>query len=302
MDDKAPVGDVFPWFADRAGVIPLYRINRRPLPQPTLFSREPESFVDHLLQTLPFGESVETEGGGVRREWHLGNRDVRPDLAAIFGQVGWIRTDLRTSDRYNLAEQRWEDAIEDSEMSARAPFVIDTRSRFLGVLQHKSFRHRTVAGIFQTLLRGSEQSRPDASTEWSVEPVLDPDEFSDWLSRVDAVERLRLVAKLPNPDALSDFEPVWHRMQALRAKVLRESMDAVDPNLGLGDLTEDEQVKAFLAMGKNAFGYVVAKGHRGDRNTTFDQRENVAREHTGPLPRRWSDVFHTILGVMRGRR
>lgn len=233
----------------------------------------------------------------------MGNKESRGEFDAVFGQIGWMRTDLRSSDRYNMAERRWEDVIEDAEVSARAPFVIDTRSRLLGVLQHRSFRPpKNIAYVFQTLLRQGENGRADASTEWSVEPILDTAEFSEWLRRVDAVDRIRMVAKLPNPDALPEFGPVWQRMQAHKAKLLSEAMEAADPALGLQGLGEDEQVRAFLAMGANGVSYLVADGHEGGRRRTFDQRERVAREHTGDLAPSWSEVFRTILGMIRGRR
>ncbi|MGN9803048.1 hypothetical protein [Micromonospora sp. L32] len=290
-----------PWFAERSGVVLLYRINRRPLPEPSLFAHQPELFMDHLVEVLQFGVP-EVTGRRNKREWRLGNREITPDEDALFGQIGWVRTDYRAADHYNEAEMRWEDIVEGREVSARAPFVIDGGSRILGVLQHPSFAPTTVAKVFENLLRRGEEAREAASTEWSVEPILDEQDFLSWLRSVDSVQRIMMVAKLPNPDALPEFEPVWDRMQQRKARLLKEIMEAANVEVGLQDLEEDAQVRAFLAMGTNAFGYVVADGRRGRHDTRYDQRERSAHERTDELPSNWMQVLGIMLGMIRDRR
>ncbi len=64
-----------PWYGGKPGTIMFYRINRRPLPEPTLFDDQPDDVLDHLTEVLLFGEPVVT-GRRYQREWLLGARSI----------------------------------------------------------------------------------------------------------------------------------------------------------------------------------------------------------------------------------
>ena len=291
---------VEPWFAGKPATVLLFRVNRRPLAQSDLFAEQPESVLDHLAEVLLFGESVIT-GRRNRREWLLGNRSINERTGQLTGQIGWERTDQRAGDHYNPTSRQWEDVVEDAGVSARAPFLFDASSRILAVLRHSTFSERTIPHVFETLLQRGENARLGRSTEWAVEPILDEGEFREWLETVDSVTKLNMVAKLPNPDALPEFENVWEYMQAKKAKLLRELLEAQDPSVGLSGLNNDQRVNQFVALGTNGFGYVVADGRRDGRDVRYDQRQQSARERTDDLPPNWSDVLGILAQVVRRR-
>ncbi|TDE26422.1 hypothetical protein E1295_44320 [Nonomuraea mesophila] len=195
----------------------------------------------------------------------------------------------------------WKDSVEPAAVSARAPFIFHAQSRYLGVLKHPSFSETTVAQVFETLLRQGEERRQWPSTEWSVEPILDESDFVHWLHTVDSVQHVNLVARLPNPDGLDEFGSVWDAMDRHKARMLRQIMEAADPDVGLRNVEEDQRVREHIAMATNGFGYVSAKGVRGGRKVTYDQRHQVARESTDELGPGWLETAQDILNVVRRR-
>jgi hypothetical protein len=236
------------WFARRESVpVVLYRVNRRPLPQRSLFAEQPADVFDHFASVLLFGETVET-GRRNRRLWRLGNRQILSDRQFLIGQLGYERPDERPTDRYDPEERVWVDAMDLMEATARAPFVFDGEGRLLAVLRHPTFNEDTLPEVFSSLLNRGERLRHFPTTEWDVEPILDEVEFIEWLRAADAIQSVTFVAKVPNPDAVAEFEPVWSRMQERKAKALREIMEARDPEVGLEGIEEDEISQAHIAM------------------------------------------------------
>jgi hypothetical protein len=134
-----------------------------------------------------------------------------------------------------------------------------------------------------------------------VEPLLDESDFLNWLHTVDAVQRVNLVARLPNPDGLDEFGSVWDAMDRHKARMLRQIMEAADPNEGLRNVEEDQRVREHIAMATSGFGYVSAKGVHDGRNVTYDQRHQVARESTDELGPSWLETAQDILNVVRRR-
>jgi hypothetical protein len=299
--EKSDGGRATPWFSGQDGEVVLYRINRRPLPQGSMFATAaPTTFFDHLVEVLLFGEPFVT-GRAHKREWRLGNRDIMPDGSALTGQLGWTGEDTRPRDAYDNDRLEWEDEVGPDMRTARAPFAIDARSRVLGVLKHRSFSDTTVAAVFEGLLRRGEFETREPTTEWSVEPILDEQEFRAWLAAADAVLRLTMVAKLPNPDPLPEFEGLWSYLEERKARLRREVLEARDDS-GLANLQQDETVRQVVAMGTHGFGYVAADGLRNGRRTRYDQRESGARERTGALPATWPEAVMAIVNLLRERR
>lgn len=289
-----------PWFSGREGTVLLYRINRRPLAQLTLWSEQPESVLDHVVEVLRFGDEVVT-GRRHQRTWRLGNRNIDDRRGVLTGQVGWQATGTEAADRYDDQRLEWVDVVGERGRTARAPFAFDADTRVLGVLRHPSFGETVLPKVFTTLLNRGESDRSARSTDWEVEPIGDPSSFREWLRSTDVVERVQLVAKLPNPEGLEDFGQVWQRMEAHKAKVIREIMEAANPTVGLVDLERDDVVAAYLAMGERAFGYVTATGVRDGRSTRFDQRAKVARRQTRQLPSSWSEVLAVLVDFVKER-
>lgn len=276
----------------------LYRVNRRPLP--TLGSGEqPESVMDHILQVLHFGQPTYTGQGDHQREWILGNRNILRDLTAFTGQIGWQGNDEQQTSRYVPETMEWRDELGTAERGARAPFAFDGRTRVLGILKHTSFSEKTLARVFQTLLREGEEQREWPSTEWSVEPVLDERDFLEWLHSVESVTDLTMVAEMPNPDGLEEFGPIWVELEARRARYYKTTMAAASLDVGLQGLEQDERVRGNLVMGRQGFGYVQAWGLRNGRYIYFDQREKVTRESTDELGPSWETTAEVVLETTR---
>jgi hypothetical protein len=293
VGDLERKGIAEPWFADRAGAIQLFQISR----QATLFS-EGEPFVDDLGRVFSFGGPVVT-GRRYQREWRLGNIETTPSNDAIFGQIGWIRADIRTADRYDEKARRWVDVVEDTKVSARSAFVI-AKSGLMGVLQHQSFKPKTTAHVFQELAQNAENSRIQASSSWSVEPVVDEGSFATWLKGV-VVTRIKLVVRLPDLDLPLPSSSVLDAMWRNGACVLEEILEASDKRRGLKDLEQDERVNGFLKIASKGFGYVTARGVCGDKETRYDQRERAVQERVGKLPSSWPAVHQLMLNLIRDR-
>ncbi|MCW0215815.1 MAG: hypothetical protein OJJ54_20880 [Pseudonocardia sp.] len=292
-----------PWFSGRPGTILLYRVNRRPLAQASLFSgQQPEDVFDHLVEVLLFGQEVET-GRRSKRYWRLGNRGIREGERVLTGQIGWQSTAPEAADRYDPSAMEWSDSLGERGRTARAPFAFEADGRTLAVLKHPSFSERTIPHVFRELLQDGERARDGgATTDWDVEPLLDAEDFRGWLQSVDVVDRVQFTAKLPNPDGLEEFGQVWDRMDQHRAKLLREIMEGADPDVGLVGLEQDRVVNNYIAMSENAFGYVKADGRRDGHRTRFDQQSAVARRQTEDLPSSWGEVIDVVVGFARERR
>lgn len=294
-----PHGPRLPWFAERPGTVLLYRVNRRPLPQPTLLGEQPASVMDHIAQLPLFGKHVVTGRGDRRRDWILGNRLIRSNETGLTGQIGWQQADEQQTSRYSPDTQEWQDEVEPTERATRAPFAFDARSRILGVLKHRSFGERVIAEVFQTLLRECENAREWPSTEWSVEAILDERDFLNWLATVQSVTSITLVAKLPNPDGLQEFGPVWEQMQAREARLISMQMICANDDTGLQGLLDDERVQGGLAMGQQGFGHVKADGLANGNKRVFDQREKVARRVLDEVGPTWPDATTAVLDATR---
>jgi hypothetical protein len=254
--------------------------------------------MDHLVEVLPFGLHV-TTGTSHKRDWILGNRVIAGDGSALSGQLGWEQRGEESAGRYDSKTKEWLDVIEPQDRSARAPFVFDARSRILGVLKHRSFNEGVVSKVFQTLLREGEQARDWPSTEWSVEPILDERDFLSWLHSVQSVVSINIVAKMPNPDGLDEFGPIWQEMNDRRARLISTRILAANDEVGLQGLEDDKRVMGGLAMGSNGFGHVEAQGYQNGHKTIYDQRENTAREITEELGPTWSDAVTIMLELVR---
>ncbi len=297
--DETEVG---PWFANRElGTLLFYRVNRRALSQVSLFAEQPADFFDHLVSVLPFGVPVDT-GRRNRRRWRLGNEEVDETRRLLIGQIGYERPDERPTDRYDEESKAWVDAIDLTESTARAPFVIDGITRNLVVLRHPTFSENTLADVFTTLLNREEQGREFPTTEWDVEPILNEIEFLTWLRTAEAVHEVRFNAKLPNPEGKSEFEPVWSRMQARKAKALREILEASDPDRGLVGIEDDPIARAYIAMAAEGFAYVTGKRKYEGRDDPYDQRRQVLKRRIGPLASTWASVILQIIEVVLGAR
>jgi hypothetical protein len=289
------------WFAGRRSLILLYRVNRRARPQGNFFAEQPGDPFVHFVEVLPLGEEV-TTGRRDKHTWIVGGENIDEARRVLSGQIGWYRRATKALDTFDSESLSWTVGVGASEASAVAPFAYDGESRILAVVQHPSFDDRTLSYVFETLLTLGENRRPAATTDWSVEPILDKGDFLTWLRRTDVVEEVVFVAKLPNPDAMESFREVFDRLERLRAGTLREELRARDAEVGLQNVETDRDARQIIAMAEQGYGYVTAHGSRGGRPTSFDQRRRGERVRTNPLPASWGELVGILIDFLLQRR
>lgn len=287
--------ELHPWFDGSSGPVLLYKVNRRPRPQNLFGDTQPDDVFDHIAESLLFGEPVVT-GRKIQRTWRLGNRSIDLQTRQLSGQIGWERLDQETVDAYDAKAQRWVDVLQPTGHSARSVFAFDARTRCLAVARHPSFSETMLPHVFCELLNRGEAAREVATTDWDVESKLDTAGFREWLAHTPAVARVRFVAKLPNPSGLDDFDDVWKRLDALKASKIEETIQARDPDVGLGDVTADPLSRQFIAMAGEAFGYITAAGSVDGRPTKYDQREKVQRMYRD-FPPTWAEITDMVKRV-----
>lgn len=257
----------------------MYRINRRPRSQATLFGAQREPFIDHLVECLLFGEATVT-GRAHLRTWTLGNRTIDPQQTYLAGFVGYEVDETRGIDRYDHDQKSWIEDTAVGERTARSPFVVVAESRRLLVYKHPTFSEAVIPQVFETLLnRGEDERETGGSTEWSVEPLLDTTGFDEWLGTLRTLDALRFKVKLPNPDAEEAFAEIDSHLREMDAEELTHELKPRDAERGLSkDLTKDRISRGLLEMATRSFARIVAKGRdRNGRSTEYNQLNRVRR-------------------------
>jgi hypothetical protein len=275
----------------------MYRINRRPLAQPPLFP-PPSDVLDHIEQVLLFGEPVET-GRRFKRIWRLGNRRIDLQARTLSGQIGYTGSSQQEADRYDDVAREWVTELDTGANTARAPFVFHADTRYLAVLRAPTFSESAIPNVFNQLLARGEAARWNA-TDWDVEPLLDETDFLDWLGSVDSVQKVDFQAKLPNPSGRAEFDPVWERLDARRAKAIRETIEARDPSVGLVGINEDVTARAYIAMASSGYGWLRGQGRVEGRNQTYDQRAKVRKRSLPSVPQTWDEARERLTVLLQG--
>lgn len=105
----------------------------------------------------------------------------------------------------------------------------------------------------------------------------------------------------PNPDAEEEFEPLFQRMNTMKAELIAERIAAQDARAGLDKeaLLNDETAKRYIAAAKAAFGYIVARGRRGNKKVRFDQRQNLMSETTDTVGVTWASATTGVREAVR---
>lgn len=294
-----------PWFATRLTppAFLYFKINRRPLTTPTLFAQDqPVDFFDHLVEVLLFGDPVIT-GRAHQRVWLLGSRNIDTRLRVLSGEIGFERAASVTGGHYDMAALEWIDSVQQIELVPRTPFVIDGQTELLVFLEYSAFSPSTIAAVFTMLLRRGEDAREAGpSTEWSVEPLLDQTEFISWIREAESVQRVDFEATLPNPAGLDEFEPVWSRLEARKAKNIKEAIEARDPLQGLIGLEDDPIARAYIAMASRGYGLIRARRLKANRIERFNGGNRVRRGSLGMLPTSWAEAIRGLTERLVGER
>lgn len=218
----------------------------------------------------------------------------------------------RTPQRGNVREQTdvvpaWSDEQKDWIETTTAPhggqilpFVFDAESRILAILPDRQSRPTTIASVFESVLRDNEAQRDFPTTEWSVEPILDAQDFIDWLRSVDVLATVSFTAKLPNPEPRDAFRDLAARMEARRATKYLENMQS-QAEEGLIGIETDPDFRQAIAMGQQGFATLRGTGRRGGTRVRYSQAQTVAGEHVEQLPPTWEAMWELLRELARSK-
>lgn len=289
-----------PTFAGRSGRLLLFRVNRRPLEGDNLFADSgiPGDVFDHFLRVFVPGYVVVT-GRGHQRTWRAGGLEEDREARVVTGRLGWEPRREDVVPAWSENDLDWSSSRPSPQGGRLLPFGFDGDSRLLTVLRDSKTPPSTLAEVFQRILRDNEMKRLDRSTKWSVEPVLDRQDFLSWLRDLDVVTEVSFTAKLPNPEP-GAFEDVIERLKLRHATSLTETLRS-DRETGLHNVEEDPVFRTGLALGEKSFATVTGAGLNNGAEDTWNGRDRVASEPIQEMPARWRDVRALIASYLKGR-
>ena len=279
LDGNSGGQTVIPWFSNRPVSVVVFRINRRPMSQGSLFGPQRESFIDHLREVLLFGHSIRVGKRG-KRQWRLGNQRIDHDGRFIAGILGWETEETHQQDYFDRSSAEWVPGVGTSSRVALAPFNIEISNRRLFVVKHHSFEETTIATVFRELLSEGERRSSAITTDWDVQPLLDEEEFEDWLRGIAVLDKVHFVAKLPNPDAEEEFLDLVNQLREIQAGEMTHTLKAADPQIGLSKrLRQNRITRALVHMSKQGYASISAWAHdAASKPTKYSQNNRTTRK------------------------
>ena len=280
-----------PWFSNRAVNVVVFRINRRPKSQGALFGPQQDDFLDHLQEALLFGQPIRVGRRGNRR-WRLGNQQIDPDGRFLAGILGWETQETHQQDYYDSSSAEWVPSVATTSRVTLAPFSINILSRRLFVVRHHSFRETPIATVFRELLNLGEQNSINPTTDWDVQPLLDEDDFEAWLRQVAVLDRIKFVAKLPNPDAEEEFLELTEHLKEVQAGEMTHILKAADTEAGLSKRLQETRItRALMHMSKQGYASISAAAHDNEsRKVNFLQSNRTLRILYGITSEEYNDA------------
>lgn len=303
MVSRVPESSDAPWFAGDPGEFYLFRVNRRPLDDPSLFTPEiPSDVFEHFVRVLAPGYEVVT-GRRHQRAWRVGGVQVHEEDRTVTGRLGWVP--LGGEDvvvEWSDAEKDWVSITTTPRGGRIVPFGFDHDSRILAVMRERFSPPNTVGSVFEQILRDNEHELPEEerTTEWSVEPILDTQEFIEWLDSLEVVTSVAFTARLPNPEPRDAFRDLAERMEARRATEYIETLKS-DREEGLQGVQDDRDVRQAVAMGGHGLAQLRGRGRRAGRVSRFVQSREVATEHVEELPATWDETRLQVREWLKGQ-
>lgn len=289
-----------PWFAGEDGTLFVFRVNRRPLSRPSLFTPEiPDDIWDHFLRMLAPGYEI-TTGRRNQRVWRVGGVHREAEDRTVVGKLGWQPTGDEIVPEWSRESMDWLASTASPHGGRVVPFGFDAETRLLTVLRDPKSPPQTVATVFERILRDNEAESAEPSTEWSVEPVLDAADFLSWLADQDVVTKVSFTARLPNPEARDAFRNLAERMQARRATRYSETLSS-EQEAGLVGVEEDTDFRQAIAMGEQGFATLRGQGVANGSESTYSQTNRVAREHVDQLPDDWEGTWELIKRALKNQ-
>lgn len=286
------------WFAGSDGILFVFRVNRRPLTEGSLFEKDQTPF-EHFRRVLAPGYDVIT-GRGNQRVWKVGGIRVEEGQELLTGKLGWLPKGKKiVVPTWSDEEQDWTN-VPTQAGGGIMPFGFDGEKRLLAILSDRRSRPKSIADAIEQIVQENEEQLVDKTTEWAVEPVLDKREFVEWLKGLDVVHWTKFTARLPNPEPMDEFDELHKRLTARHATKITETLTS-EHDGGLAGVESDKDFGQAIAMGKQGFATLGGKGQRDGKTSFFRQNEQVAREAVEGLPPTWDDVFALIGSLLKGK-
>lgn len=257
---------------------------------------------EHFVRLLAPGHEVVT-GRRNQRTWKVGGVRRHEDDRTVTGRLGREpRGGEEVVPDWSEEEKDWLTMTVRPRGGRIVPFGFDGETRLLTVLSDRSSSPATLAAVFERILRDNERELPEEerSTEWSVEPILDAEEFIEWLSSLEVVHVVSFTARLPNPEPRDAFRDLAQRMEARRATEYTETLKS-DRDEGLQSVQDDRDVQQAIAMGEQGFARLSGRGRRAGRQSRFVQSREVATEHVEELPSTWDETRRLIREWLKGQ-
>jgi hypothetical protein len=285
------------WFAGQPGAILVYRVNRRPLREISLFADKPPSVFEHFRGVLAPGWAV-VSGRRHQREWKVGGIQSDAEQELLVGKLGWLPRGEAMVPSWSDEDKDWTSSITAPAGGQVMPFGFDGDSRLLAILHDGSSAPSSVANAFQKILEQNEAQLLAPTTEWAVEPVLDSKDFIEWLASAEIVRSVSFTARLPNPEP--DFNDLAERLDRRHAKDVTETMRARDDG-GLVGVEQDPDFCQAIEMGAHGFATMRGRGQIDGRATKYSQKDQVARERVDEVPPTWDDVFGMLKALLKNQ-
>jgi hypothetical protein len=287
-----------PWFAGRPGRLLVYRVNRRPKYADTLLPAEiPSDVFGHFIRMLEPGYEVVT-GRHHQRIWRVGGIRIDGEERMLTGRLGWQTKEDEVISQWSEEAMDWLTQTAEPKERKLMPFGFDGDSRLLSVLTDGS-APSTIAAVFEKILRENEQELLEPTTDWSVEPVLDRQDFLTWLGTLDVVTSVSFTAKLPNPEPGEAFDELYKRLVHSHATQHTETMRS-EREEGLFEVEHDRDISQAIAMGQQGFATLRGKGTRDGATKSYSQTREVASESVEELPTGWDEMRALIAELLRG--
>jgi hypothetical protein len=262
-------------------------------------AKPPADAFEHFVRMLTPGYEVVT-GRKNQRVWWVGGIEVDQESRTLTGKLGWQPREEEIISEWVPAEKDWLSSTAEPRQRKLMPFGFDGEKRLLGVVADGSSAPPTIAAVFEKILRANENELQEPSTEWSVEPVLDRENFIGWLKALDVVRSVSFTARLPNPEPSDAFGDLWGRMDRSHATQYTETMKS-GAEEGLIEVEQDRDFSQAIVMAEQGFAQLQGKGTRNGVVSKYSQKNDVATERVPELPHDWNQMRAMLKGFLKGR-
>jgi hypothetical protein len=215
----------------------------------------------------------------------------------LLGKLGWVPRGHAVIPAWSEEDQDWTSSITAPAGGQVMPFGFEAQTRLLTVLHDGSSAPTTIAEAFQKVLQQNEAQLPDKTTDWAVEPILDRQNFIDWLQDLDVVRSVSFTARLPNPEP-EGFNELADRLTRRNAAQVTETMRARRDG-GLVQVQDDRDFGQAIHMAESGFATLRGQGLKDGQTSKYSQNEAVARERVDDLPPTWGGVFELVATLLQ---